>query len=150
MKNIEYNYYLTKLKVNMISIDELLEMSEDDRAEYLYKEAKKINKRLDPEYEEMIKLSPKYIYWYIIDVIKGRWKEAEKIIIKDPKYIYWYAKNVIKGRWKEAEEIIIKNPKYIYWYAYHIIKNRWLEAELYIKRDNYWWEKYCDWFRIKE
>jgi len=133
----------------MKSIDELLEMDDEERAEYLYKEALYISKRLNPIYEKFIKLSPGYAYWYAKNIIKGRWLEAEEYIKKNPRWAYWYAKYIIKGRWLEAEEYIKKNPRWAYWYAEDIVKGRWKEAEEYIKK-NELWEIYCDWSGIEE
>ena len=101
----------------MKSLDELLEMNEYERAEYLYKEARKLGKRLNPEYEEIIKINPKYTCWYAEDIIEGRWKEAEKYIMKDLYWAYQYAVHIIKGRWSEIESIIIKSPELAYKYA---------------------------------
>ena len=93
----------------MKSLDELLKMNENERAEYLYEEAKKLGKRLDPIYEEIIKVNPEYACWYAENIIKDRWKEAEPYIIKNPEWIYEYCLNVIKGRWPEAEPYIMKD-----------------------------------------
>ena len=169
-----YNYNVA-FKYKIISLGELLGMDEYERAEHLLYKAIKLGKRLDPEYEEMIKLSPIHIYFYAKDVIKGRWLEGEEYIKKDSEYAYWYARDIIKNRWLEAEPYILKNPVWTYWYIYEIIKDRWLEAEEtimkypesaywyakdfikgrweeaeeYIKKDNYWWRRYCNHFRIK-
>ena len=113
----------------MKSLDELLKMNENERAEYLYEEAKKLGKRLDPVYEEIIKVNPEYACWYAENIIKDRWKEAEPYIIKNPEWIYEYCLNVIKGRWPEAEPYIMKDYWAICKYAVYIIKGRWPEAE---------------------
>ena len=33
--------------------------------------------------------------------------------------------------------------KWAYWYTRHVIEGRWPEGEEIIKKDSYWWEKYC-------
>lgn len=168
------NYEIVNLVNNMISLDRLLQMNRYERGRYLFYRAAKLNKRLDPEYEEFIKIDPEYAYLYARDIIKGRWFEAEKYIKKNPQYAYLYAKDVIKGRWLEAELYILKDPMWTYWYIYDVIKGRWFEAEeiimknpqlvylysidimkhrwykaeQFIKKDNYWWGKYRDYFRI--
>jgi len=90
----------------MVSLDELLQMNEYDRIEYLYEEAERSGKRLNSGYEEFIKINPEYAYFYARDIIKSRWKEAEKYILRDPLYAYLYARDVIRGEWKEAEKVI--------------------------------------------
>jgi len=60
-----------------------------------------------------------YLYWYVIDVIKGRWKEAEPVILTHPWSAYLYARNVIKGRWEEAESIISTESGYKECYEDH-------------------------------
>jgi len=106
----------------MISINELLQMDEYDRAAYLCEKARNIGKRLNPEYEEMIKINSKWAYFYARYVIEDRWKEAEEYIKKDPYYAYEYARYIIKGRWKEAEEYIMEDSVIAYLYRKFILK----------------------------
>jgi hypothetical protein len=49
------------------------------------------------------------MWYYIENVINGRWPEAEPYIMKDSQYVYQYARDIIKGRWIEAEDIILKS-----------------------------------------
>lgn len=65
-------------------------------------------------------------------------------------HIYFYVAEVIKGRWIVAEPYLIKSPSYASWYAEEILHKRWLEAEQYIMKDRYWWANYCNDFGIKE
>lgn len=53
-----------------------------------------------------------------------------------------YARD-IKERFLEAEHIIMTSSFYSFLYARDIIKGRWPEAEPYIKRIDFWWNKYC-------
>jgi len=66
------------------SLNELLKMESTERAAHLYREAvyKDSGKRLPKEYEEFIKIIPRYAYKYAYDVINNRWLEAENNIKK--------------------------------------------------------------------
>jgi len=74
----------------MRSIDELLQMDDEERARYLYDRAERLNKRLDPQYEEMIKASPFYTYFYARNIIEDRWLEGEPHIMKDNEVLLDY------------------------------------------------------------
>ena len=82
-------------------------------------------------------MTPKEIWLYARDVIKGRWLGGEQAIIQctdpryyyAPEYAYSYALQVIKGRWPEAEPMIMQDSYWAYSYARNVIKGRWPEAE---------------------
>ena len=61
------------------------------------------------------------VYFYIANVIKGRWPEAEAMIAAHPSAAYYYAKDVIKGRWPEAEPTIACDSKWAATYARRVL-----------------------------
>lgn len=77
------------------------------------------------------------------------------IMLRSPKLIYYYAHDIIKGRWPDAEPYIMKSPEYTYRYVRDILSNdkdwtsikgyengRWPEAEQYIMSGSLWWNEY--------
>jgi hypothetical protein len=104
-------------------------------------------KELEP-IKHIIKIMPEHAYQYAYKIIGARFIEAEPYIMKDPFYGLMYAQYVIRGRWIEAEPVIIKNTWHAWMYALYILKSRWIEAEQYIKLHDYWWGKYCRYFKL--
>ena len=100
------------------------------------------------EAEPYIMKKPRYAYRYASEIIQGRWSEAETYIMTDPWYTYAYASAVIHGRWLEAESCIMKDPHAARYYAVFILHGRWMEAEPYIQTNEFWWETYCEDFKI--
>lgn len=96
----------------MISMDKLLQMNKYERAKCLYQFACQKGKRLDYEYEKMIKMVPEYACYYAMDIIRGRWKEAEEFIIKDPEWAYNYYKFVLKINIIEPEAFNYDSKSY--------------------------------------
>ena len=82
--------------------------------------------------------APYWAYWYVSNVIKGRWDEAEPVICTSAEYAYWYATNVVNARWAEAEAVIMTSPEWAYYYAMHVINGRWVEAEAVISTSPKW------------
>ena len=74
-------------------------------------------------------------YFYVQNVIKGRWELAEPTIAQDASWAYCYALDVIKGRWELAEPTIAQNAAYAYGYARDVIKGRFELAEPTIAQD---------------
>jgi hypothetical protein len=104
-------------------------------------------KELEP-IKHIIKSMPEHAYQYAYNIIRGRWTEAEPYIMVDPHMASLYAVDVVRGRWEAAEPAIIKNPRLAWLYALYILKSRWVEAEPYIKLHDYWWDKYCRYFKL--
>ena len=132
-------------------IDEILV---GDLSEYppmkLYEVARKYFRKRVPEFEPyMINsvmdrtkyYSPKALYLYAYNIIKGPWPEAEEALMgydkSDYMYSIKYAKNVLRGRWPELEQRILgeNNADAAYNYAREILKGRWPEAEPVIMKD---------------
>lgn len=90
----------------MKSIDELLRMETSERAYYLYNEALKLGKRLNPTYEKFIKLDPYWATFYALAIIKERWLEAEKIIMSCKWCATQYAQLLRKDKNEKSEKRI--------------------------------------------
>lgn len=87
--------------------------------------------------------APYWCYWYVENVIHGKWEEGEPIILTDPQWSYFYALRIIQGRWKMGEPSILTSPYWTYWYTYDIIKERWLEGEPVIFTHPQFKKLYC-------
>ena len=105
-----------------ISLEKVIEKAREARA---CKEELDIIKSLD-SIENVLshKRAAYWLYWYTLEVIRGRWSEAEEYIMKDPKWAYYYANYIIKNRWPEAEKYIIEDLEWAYWYTRDVIKDR--------------------------
>lgn len=90
------------------------------------------------------KEAPRWLVWYSLHVIKGRWIEAEPHIMKDYRSIYEYCLLVTKKRWIEAEPVLLQCHEWAYVYSYIIMKTRWLELEKTILNDHIWAEEYIE------
>ena len=82
--------------------------------------------------------------------IHGRDKKIEEIFKQDPFWVWWYAVNIIKGRWYEAEDTIKQDPEWAFNYIYDIIQGPWVEGEEAIKKDPKWYEKYQSFLRVQK
>ena len=94
--------------------------------------------------------APSWIFWYVENVIKGKFPQGEEIIAHDAGYSYEYAKDFLKGRFEEGENIISHDAIYSYCYAVDVLKERFLQSENVIKSDKLLWEQYKDHFNIKD
>lgn len=72
------------------SLDDLLQMEENNRAVYLFFKAARSRKRLPREHEEFIKIYPMLAYEYADGIINDRWPEAEPYIFRDPEATTYY------------------------------------------------------------
>lgn len=94
------------------------------------------------------KESSRWLIWYALHVIEGRWPEAEPFIMRDYRSIYEYCLLIIKGRWPEAEPVLLQNHEWAERYAYVIMKQRWPELERTILNDPIWSVDYINNFSL--
>lgn len=126
----------------MKSINQLSKMNENERLEYLFNEAEKSGKRLDPEYEKILFTNIEWLYKYTVYVVGERWPDIEHLILKSPIHSAKYAASFIQERWPEAEPVIVNDPDACYLYAKYVIKDRWPEGEDTILKDPRMMTKY--------
>lgn len=79
-----------------ISASEFLSMDKKERAKYLYKQAEKSGKRLNPICENLIIYDPRSAYEYTRWFLRRRWPEAEPYIAKDGEATEDYVKFMIE------------------------------------------------------
>jgi len=136
-KSLYERHVINKEKIK--SVDELLQMNNRERALYLFDEAEAFERRLDPEYEDLILNSGvvEVMVWYARDIMNERWYDAEPYILKNLDFACLYTMDVIEGRWKELEEYILQmqNPEWAYQYAKRGIEDRWKEGEEIISKN---------------
>lgn len=116
----------------MKSLDELLSMDPEDRAEYLHNESLKTHTR--SKYESFIALNPRWAYEYAVYVLEDRFPEGEKTIAQHPWFAYYYALHIIHGKFPEGEPAIIKDPFVLDLYLLNVLHNpideRWLHLNI--------------------
>jgi hypothetical protein len=87
----------------------------------------KLGPRRYPEYEEEIfkdkgltdaylegfvhgySTYPCSIYYFAIQIVKGRCKPAEHLLLTSAYWSYFYVKNIVKGRWIEGEALLLSS-----------------------------------------
>lgn len=74
-----------------------------------------LDKKRDKKMELIFKENPRCVYYYSLEILKGRWIEGEPALFDkqresyDKKYALMYIKNVVKERISDYEEIIVQD-----------------------------------------
>lgn len=84
-------------------------------------------------------------YYYVKDVVCGRWPMGEEAISKSYTHSFLYAREIIRGRFELGEAAIARNGCYSYLYAIHIIKGRFeLGEDAIYGTTSYYAQRYID------